>query len=335
MWRQNGRYQAGELFHNFDLFGDLVRVGFRGQFRKDAIVIRDRLTFCTHNTKERREIHIDSWSSSRVFEKDRHVAPRNFFHSYGSPAIVRVGFLWYSGALAAFKIPCSHPRPPILLGRLPSNGRLFLDSFNAVLSRLGLLPQFIDGTAQRIGNSVSFLGLQLGGYGKIVSIFPARPHFKPLKANKDRSSENYYKASPCPSERRALEVAHALFYFFEIGFGGWLGWDGVFWLGFSDRRRAYRGIAFIFGAILLVCHGAISVTQKHLTQLYYCNTVIHMANVLNTDKQIAVIGALAEGSSIRSIERITGVHRDTVMLGVRVGAVRAFIVQESRIAEES
>ena len=45
-----------------------------------------------------------------------------------------------------------------------------------------------------------------------------------------------------------------------------------------------------------------------------------MANVLNKDKQIAVIGALAEGSSIRSIERITGVHRDTIMrLGVRVG----------------
>lgn len=45
-----------------------------------------------------------------------------------------------------------------------------------------------------------------------------------------------------------------------------------------------------------------------------------MANVLNIDKKIAVIGALAEGSSIRSIERITGVHRDTIMrLGVRVG----------------
>lgn len=45
-----------------------------------------------------------------------------------------------------------------------------------------------------------------------------------------------------------------------------------------------------------------------------------MANVLNTDKQIAVIGALAEGSSIRSIERLTGVHRDTIMrLGVKVG----------------
>jgi IS1 family transposase len=45
-----------------------------------------------------------------------------------------------------------------------------------------------------------------------------------------------------------------------------------------------------------------------------------MATILSTDKQIAVIGALAEGSSIRSIERITGVHRDTIMrLGVRVG----------------
>jgi transposase len=36
-------------------------------------------------------------------------------------------------------------------------------------------------------------------------------------------------------------------------------------------------------------------------------------NVLNKDKQTVVIGALAEGNSIRSIERMTGVHRDTVM----------------------
>jgi transposase len=43
-----------------------------------------------------------------------------------------------------------------------------------------------------------------------------------------------------------------------------------------------------------------------------------MANILNTDKQLAVVGALAEGSSIRAIERITGVHRDTIIrLGVR------------------
>jgi IS1 family transposase len=45
-----------------------------------------------------------------------------------------------------------------------------------------------------------------------------------------------------------------------------------------------------------------------------------MANVLSTDRQAGIIGALCEGSSIRSIERMTGVHRDTIMrLGVRVG----------------
>jgi IS1 family transposase len=45
-----------------------------------------------------------------------------------------------------------------------------------------------------------------------------------------------------------------------------------------------------------------------------------MANVLPMEKQVAAISALAEGSSIRSIERMTGVHRDTIMrLGVRIG----------------
>jgi IS1 family transposase len=45
-----------------------------------------------------------------------------------------------------------------------------------------------------------------------------------------------------------------------------------------------------------------------------------MANILNREKQICVVGSLAEGSSIRSIERLTGIHRDTIMrLGVRIG----------------
>ena len=63
-----------------------------------------------------------------------------------------------------------------------------------------------------------------------------------------------------------------------------------------------------------------------LTRAIYCGTVIAinmeavMANILNADKQTTIIGALAEGSSIRSIERQTGVHRDTIMrLGIRVG----------------
>ena len=67
-------------------------------------------------------------------------------------------------------------------------------------------------------------------------------------------------------------------------------------------------------------HDGEIVPRKYLPSNSYWGTVIDMANVLNTDKQIAVIGALSEGSSIRSIERITGVHRDTIMrLGVKVG----------------
>jgi transposase len=45
-----------------------------------------------------------------------------------------------------------------------------------------------------------------------------------------------------------------------------------------------------------------------------------MANVLPMEKRIAVISALAEGSGIRQIERMTGISRNTIMnLGVRVG----------------
>jgi hypothetical protein len=43
-------------------------------------------------------------------------------------------------------------------------------------------------------------------------------------------------------------------------------------------------------------------------------------NVLSRDQQAAVISALTEGCSIRATERLTGIHRDTIMrLGVRVG----------------
>lgn len=45
-----------------------------------------------------------------------------------------------------------------------------------------------------------------------------------------------------------------------------------------------------------------------------------MANVLPFGRQIQVVSMLVEGSSIRAIERVTGIHRDTIMrLGVRIG----------------
>lgn len=127
----------------------------------------------------------------------------------------------------------------------------------------------------------------------------------------------------------------------------------VLWIGFALRRDGgERGWVFIAGALSFFggaflglapwgkvnnkgqryCgdkgwfHFSVIVPHKYfLTSTNYWGTVIairsaDMANVLNADKQVAVISALAEGSGIRQIERITGVHRDTIMrLGVRVG----------------
>jgi len=43
-------------------------------------------------------------------------------------------------------------------------------------------------------------------------------------------------------------------------------------------------------------------------------------NILAADKKLTIVSALIEGASIRSIERMTGVHRDTIMrLGLNVG----------------
>ncbi len=37
-------------------------------------------------------------------------------------------------------------------------------------------------------------------------------------------------------------------------------------------------------------------------------------NILPRDKQVEIIAALTEGCSIRAIERLTGVHRDTAAI---------------------
>jgi len=75
---------------------------------------------------------------------------------------------------------------------------------------------------------------------------------------------------------------------------GWLVLGGhKYWCGGDNREYEHDP----------QLHSGKIVTQKLLTPPYYCNTVSRMANVFAKDKQIAAIGALAEGSSIRSIER--------------------------------
>ena len=52
-----------------------------------------------------------------------------------------------------------------------------------------------------------------------------------------------------------------------------------------------------------------------------------MSNTLKSEEKAQVVSLLCEGNSIRSIERVTGVHRDTIMrLGVRVGQASAHIM---------
>lgn len=119
----------------------------------------------------------------------------------------------------------------------------------------------------------------------------------------------------------------AFFIFFFIYGPGFWRERSYFWSVFSF----VLGLAFLLLSCMFA-HGAyganddISVPQKYfLTQDNYWNTLIairraDMANVLSMEKQVAAISALAEGSGIRQIERMTGVHRDTIMrLGVRVG----------------
>jgi len=91
------------------------------------------------------------------------------------------------------------------------------------------------------------------------------------------------------------------------------------------------GSMLVFAPLaMVVAHFILSfrnnVPQKcPLTINNYWGTVsairrLNMAPFLERVKQVQIISAPAEGSGIRQIERMTGVHRDTIMrLGVRVG----------------
>ena len=109
--------------------------------------------------------------------------------------------------------------------------------------------------------------------------------------------------------------------FIGYAFCWWGGW--VIWRRWRIDALTFRtvlyGFLFYVLAGSVLWHGFI-VLQKVLTARLFPYDNNYMANVLSADKQIAIIGSLAEGSSIRSIERVTGVHRDTIMrLGVHVG----------------
>jgi hypothetical protein len=55
-------------------------------------------------------------------------------------------------------------------------------------------------------------------------------------------------------------------------------------------------------------------------------------NVLSREEQLSVLHQLVEGNSLRSVSRLTGIHRTTIMnLMVRVGeALRGFLDRKMR-----
>ena len=57
-----------------------------------------------------------------------------------------------------------------------------------------------------------------------------------------------------------------------------------------------------------------------------------MSNILRTEKKLAVLNALVEGCSVRSTERLTGVHRDTICrLLVSVGNGCSSLLDEKMV----
>jgi hypothetical protein len=183
------------------------------------------------------------------------------------------------------------------------------------------------------------------------------PNSKDYATNPDKHQKaSKHRIRHCETERPAIDTMLSILR--SLVFGGFLIALGTA-MCFNDQRCVLRAsligtglVCAEFGLLLLVMAGLYhytwgsppqwlparwnpcaqnehqyfpgnhreTVSQKVLTwvNIPYCNE--YMANVLSTEKQIGIIGALCEGSRIRSIERMTGVHRDTIMrLGVKFG----------------
>jgi len=184
-----------------------------------------------------------------------------------------------------------------------------------------------------------------------------KPHLQETNDHQQSTKSPISPVSPILHYKHGGEFADSYGFLCIFGSYGITGLLVFFGCSYIDRRQRSRGYWFIGGGLAIgligcisgiigclpwdwwrclhdgqehskeeCCHSPIIVTHKYLlTSPNYCNTVIaigraQMANVLSMEKKIAVISGLAEGSGIRQIERITGVHRDTIMrLGVRVG----------------
>jgi len=180
---------------------------------------------------------------------------------------------------------------------------------------------------------------EISGVDDLLRLFTAVVHFPPLHSRKNNDSDsqehNRYVRPSSPGSIRvspphlrsfkqwALTICGYLCVTVGI-FACYFGWGiAEDWFSCGLSLIALGLFLTVIG-VWLTGHffplGRISVSQKQLTSCSFPYYTKCVANVLGTDEQIGIIGSLCEGSSIRSIERTTGVHRDTIMrLGVKVG----------------
>lgn len=253
-------------------------------------------------------------------------------------SFAEIGHGHVNGANDVFVINCSHadmhtsrrPHPCPLLSisrslccnRQPISslglfGGLFRLGFGGFCQppALGQLPAVENHQSFRLPRGTNHL-IQLAAHG--APLESANNH---AAKGKDRNRARQ------PDIHPYLSFACWVFEFLYVVFLGLVAYGlcvaGSWMIGHDGRLRTRDLLLclLLWLLALVVLFHAFTVTHKYLlTSPNSCNTVIPMANVLSTDKQITVIGALAEGSIIRAIERMTDVHRDTVMrLGVRVG----------------
>jgi IS1 family transposase len=101
------------------------------------------------------------------------------------------------------------------------------------------------------------------------------------------------------------------------------------------KRAAYNSpLAFCFPTFGRPAFFFIIIVNKYVDSIIisvnnYCKLNNDMANILKTEKKVAIISMLCEGSSICAISRITGVHGDTIgRLALRVGEACKKIMDE-------
>jgi IS1 family transposase len=197
-----------------------------------------------------------------------------------------------------------------------SSSLFFLHKFHLRFSETKTSVSGVCGLRSRVGGSARLMGL-FGNNNKSKKESPNTYAFWPTK-------------EAIPTWRVPFGLGYVCFGLFVCGRGkGFICWllglaCGALGMLFVLDRYVDRQSEYEHDGGQVFQHDSVIVPQKHLDTIQllgYSNyRGLVMANVLNTEKQTAIIGQLAEGSSIRSIERITGVHRDTIMrLGVKVG----------------